>query len=351
MKKVLFLEKVFLKERKSPKLRGVELFNFSLIKDLLAQNIEIFSIVHISWKDTFQENFKSPYLHVQYTNQKMSFLSVIFKLLLLKKEKIDILFLANTGDTLLGAMLVSKLFRITRKQVLLAHREPSKAFLITSKFVKLVAVSVNQKFASIFKKAGCPVSKVYYGVKNASKFLEFNIHKDHEKVVFGVVGDLDNKWKGADTAIEAFSMLSKEANSICELRLASYTNNLPINLPNNIKAFKWLPYEEVVNFFNELDVLIVPSYDEKVMRETFSQAMVQGMLSGLPILANDLEILKEKLNQGGGFIFKNSNELKEKIEELAFNKNLRIYLGEKARKVAIQRYIWDTEYFSEKFLR
>ena len=48
MKKVLFLEKVFLKERKSPKLRGVELFNFSLIKDLLAQNIEIFSIVHIS---------------------------------------------------------------------------------------------------------------------------------------------------------------------------------------------------------------------------------------------------------------------------------------------------------------
>ena len=87
------------------------------------------------------------------------------------------------------------------------------------------------------------------------------------------------------------------------------------------------------------------------MRETFSQAMVQGMLSGLPILANDLEILKEKLNQGGGFIFKNSNELKEKIEELAFNKNLRIYLGEKARKVAIQRYIWDTEYFSEKFLR
>ena len=350
MKKILFLEKVFLKERKSPKLRGVELFNFSLIKDLLDENIEIFAVAHISWKQVFQDNFKSPYFHISYINNNMSFLSVIFKLIPLKKEKIDILFLANTGDTLLGAMIISKLFRITKKQVLLAHREPSKVFLIISKFVKLIAVSVNQKFANIFKKVGCPVSEVYYGVKNASNFLGFDVHKNHEKVIYGVVGDLDNKWKGADTAIEAFSMLSKEANEICELRLASYTNNLPRNLPNNIKAYTWLPYNEVINFFNELDVLIVPSYDEKVMRETFSQAMVQGMLSGLPILANDLPILTEKLNQGGGFIFKNVNELKGKIEELAFNKNLRIYLGEKARKVATQRYIWDTKYFNEKFL-
>lgn len=350
MKKLLFLEKVFLKEKKSPNLRGVELFNFSLIKDLLNEDAEIFLIAHKSWEPFFKENLKFPYFHIIYTKSKASFLSIIYNVLLLKWKHIDTLFLANTGDTLLGAMFISKIFRIAKKQVLLAHREPSKAFLKMAHFVKLHTISVNQKFANIFKKAGCKVSEVYYGVKNADAFLQFDINKNHEKVIFGVVGDLDNKWKGADTAIDAFLSLSKDIKDSCELHLASYTKNAPINLPRNIIAYKWLSYDEIVKFFDSLDVLIVPSYDEKVMRETFSQAMVQGMLSGLPILANDLEILKEKLNQGGGFIFKNANELKEKIEELSKNKSLRIYLGEKARNVASKRYIWDTHYFYKQFL-
>lgn len=350
MKKILFLEKVFLKEKKSPNLRGVELFNLALIQDLIDENIEIWTIAHISWKKFFSEKFKSPYLHITYTKRKTSFLNAMFYCLSLKKEKIDILFLANTGDTLIGAMIITKLFNVAKRQVLLAHREPSKAFLLAARLVKLETISVNQKFASIFRKAKCKLAEVYYGVKDAESFLKCDLQRNNKKVIFGVVGDLDNKWKGADTAIEAFKMLSKEASDICELKLASYSKSLPINLPNNIQACKWLPYEEIINLFASLDVLIVPSYDEEIMRETFSQAMVQGMLSGLPILVNDIEILREKLNQGGGFVFKNARELKEKIEELAFNRDLRIYLGEKARKVATKRYIWDTSYFNKRFL-
>ena len=68
--------------------------------------------------------------------------------------------------------------------------------------------------------------------------------------------------------------------------------------------------------------------------------MVQGMLSGLPIIANDLPILNEKLDEGGGFTFSTLERLCEKITQLVFNQPLREFMGDKARKVAAKRYIW-----------
>ncbi len=350
MEKILFLEKVFLKKKKSENLRGVELFNLSFIDDLLSQAIDVFVVAHSSWKPCFSERFTTNNFHTLYYSGKYPFLGAIRGVFGFKTRFTSI-FLANTGDTLIGAMLISKIFKIAKKQVLLAHREPSKIFVKISKFVKLEAISVNRKIAMHFTLAGCRVSEVYYGIKNSAVFLNLEINKEHRKIVFAVVGDLDNKWKGADTAIKAFKELKEEVSNKCELKLASYSKDIPQNLPNNIKAYNWLPYEEMVNFYDSLDVLIVPSYDENVMRETFSQAMVQGMFSGLPILANDLDILKEKLDEGGGFIFKNIDELKEKIEELTNNASLRHYLGEKARKIAKERYVWDTKVFFERFLK
>lgn len=350
MKKILFLEKVFLKKRNSDNFRGVELFNLSFIDDLLSQNNDVFVVLHFSWKPCFDSRFTSSHFHAIYYAGNYPCFGGIKGVFSLYKENFDIMFLANTGDTLVGIMLLAKILRIAKKQVLLAHREPSSFFVKISRFVSLDTVSVNKKIAMHFKKAKCPLSDVYYGIKNSESFLNLEIKKNHEKIVFGVVGDLDNKWKGADIAIEAFKGLKKDISSQCELRLASYSKDFPKNLSDNIKAYKWLPYEEMVGFYNSLDVLIVPSYDEKVMRETFSQAMVQGMLAGLPILANNLDILKEKLDEGGGFVFKNIDELREKIEELTNNASLRIYLGEKARKIAKERYVWDTKIFVERYL-
>ena len=86
------------------------------------------------------------------------------------------------------------------------------------------------------------------------------------------------------------------------------------------------------------------------MRETFSQAMVQGMLSGLPVLANDLPILTEKLDQGGGLVFRTPAELTGLMARLLADAPLRERLGGEARATALARYVWDTARFARTYL-
>jgi glycosyltransferase involved in cell wall biosynthesis len=99
-----------------------------------------------------------------------------------------------------------------------------------------------------------------------------------------------------------------------------------------------------------MDVMLVPSRDEEIMRETFSQVMVQGMLSGLPVLASDLPVLREKLDCGGGAVFRDVQELSGLMVRMHEDRSLRAKWSAEARKTALARYVWDTRCFAENFL-
>ncbi|MFW6151710.1 MAG: glycosyltransferase, partial [Verrucomicrobiota bacterium] len=86
-----------------------------------------------------------------------------------------------------------------------------------------------------------------------------------------------------------------------------------------------------------------------VMRETFCQAMVQGMLSGLPVIANKLQVLTEKLDQGGGLVFSTTEDLTRAMDQLFRDKPLREHMGNQARTTAKNRYIWRTADFLERY--
>ena len=104
------------------------------------------------------------------------------------------------------------------------------------------------------------------------------------------------------------------------------------------------------DFLRRMDVMIVPSRDEEIMRETFSQAMVQGMLTGLPVIASDLPVLSEKLDRGGGLTFRTVADLREMIARLVRDADLRRRLGAEARRTAAERYVWSTKTFVERYL-
>ncbi len=84
-------------------------------------------------------------------------------------------------------------------------------------------------------------------------------------VNFCVLGRLDNAWKGADTAVEGFKKLPDEVRRHCRLHLASYDNPPPFTDPN-IQACGWMSSEEIPEFLQQMDVMLVPSRDEEVMR-------------------------------------------------------------------------------------
>jgi glycosyltransferase involved in cell wall biosynthesis len=74
------------------------------------------------------------------------------------------------------------------------------------------------------------------------------------------------------------------------------------------------------------------------------------MLTALPLITSNLPILTEKLDEGGGLIFKNEEELVQHMIRLAEDSPFRRKLGMEGRRVAQERYVWDTGSFVEKYV-
>ena len=86
------------------------------------------------------------------------------------------------------------------------------------------------------------------------------------------------------------------------------------------------------------------------MMETFCQTMVQGMLCGLPQITTNLEIFTEKLDEGGGIVTHGVEDIANAMSSLSSNIQTISGQGKIAAKVAKERYIWDSDYFAEKYL-
>jgi glycosyltransferase involved in cell wall biosynthesis len=97
------------------------------------------------------------------------------------------------------------------------------------------------------------------------------------------------------------------------------------NLSNNIKFNGSVPYEKIVDFYNNSDIFVLPS-----LMEGLSNAIMEAMASGLPIVATDVGGNKELIkSEKGGYLVqpKNSIELSNAILNLMENPELRKKMG------------------------
>lgn len=357
--KILLLEKVFFKKNKNSQLRGVELFNFMLIKELADLGCDIDVVLEKSWCEVFRqqipEELRSKINLIAFKKCIHPLLGVVAKTIGLalkykNKSHYDVLLLGNVGNILTPAIKLLSKFKTFKKFVLVAHRETYPKFTQSLYSIPGNVVCVCGKIADGFKDSKL-VAKVFvdYGIMNADKFHRANEKSSDGKVKFGVLGALDNEWKGADTAIAAYGMLPPEQKEKSELHLMAYSNEIPKDLEKGIIAYGWQNSSIVPDFLRSLDVLLVPSRDEEVMRETFSQATVQGMLTELPILYSDLPILKEKFDNGGGILCKTSEDFSKAMASFIENPSSCQEYGRQARATALERYVWDTKRFFDRY--
>lgn len=346
-KSILFLEKVFL--RRAPAvLRGVELFNLNLLRDLDGLGHETVIFADSSWRGILDESLSSSRrISVNYGSGALRLLG--WSVALLRGRRYDVMLLGNVGNLLVPLVRAVKLSRRASRIVLIAHRETSRRFLAALRGLDSAIVCVNGKIAEPFIEAGFKTVAIDYGIMNAPDFHPRETAREAgARVKFCVVGMLDNAWKGADTATAAFRAMPENARSASELHLASFSE--PPEYPGeNIFAHPWMPASEIPGWLRGMDVMLCPSRDEIVMSETFSQAIVQGMLTGLPVLASGLEIFREKLDKGGGEIYDNVGDLSVKMAALAADPELRARLGAEGRAVALDRYVWDTSRFVSRY--
>ncbi len=351
--KILFLDKVLLAPLKKP-VRGVELFNINLLRDLSQIGYNITLPLHNSWIEYLKANKKDEIEKINIiscSKGKSALTNGMSAILQLKKEHFDTILLANIANSLIPAIKTAKILHLADKFVLIAHREPSRRFLHTcNTLVNMTVVAVNNKIAGHFDKNKYHTAKTWYGITNADKYYPPPC-TDRSKLPFRfcVLGQLDNAWKGADTAVDAFYKLPTTTMNKCELHLASFTK-IPEYPEKNIIPYGWMDAAEIPNFLRSMDAIIVPSRDEVVMRETFSQVIVQGMLTALPVCASNLPILTEKLDKGGGLIFNDTDELANQMQQLAEDRASAKKMGAIAKSIAEERYIWKSDKFAKLFL-
>lgn len=95
-----------------------------------------------------------------------------------------------------------------------------------------------------------------------------------------------------------------------------------------------IPREKTPGYYREADLFVLPS-----LNEGMSNAMLEALASGLPILATDSGGIKELVKDGqNGYIIemKNAADIAAKIRKLLLNPPLRKKMGEESRKKALE---------------
>ncbi|TAN38625.1 MAG: glycosyltransferase [Verrucomicrobia bacterium] len=347
-KTILYLQKSLLKRERQPVLRGVELFDALLIRDLMAAGHRVTLPLVCCWEPLLRERLPTGCRLQIISCFGGSALNGLLAALFAGRH--DALIIGNVGNGLVPAIKLLFATRRVGRAALIANREAAPRFVAALRRYAVRILAVNNQIAAPFRTAGYPLVDTDYGIPNAEEFFPAAEAKPADAPVdFCVVGQLDNAWKGADTAIAAFQKLPDAVRARCRLHLASFVNPPTITTPG-IQIYPWLPAAAIPTFLRRMDVMLVPSRDEHVMRETFSQVIVQGMLTGLPIIASDRPVLMEKLDTGGGLIFQTLEQLVQGLEKLAGDAALRRRLGAEARRIALERYVWNTDRFIRKYL-
>ncbi len=343
---IAFVDKVFLSPARGQPC-GVEVFNLNLVRDLSRLGARVLLVAHPSWLAAARA--WDPTLDVEPVPCRGAAGLPAFPRL--RARQPDVLLLGNVGDRLIPLIGLLRAFRAVRRAVLIAHREPSRRFVRALEHLPTAVVAVNRQIANHFRGEHFPTVAVSYGITDADRFFPAAAaNAEKRDVDFCVIGHLDRKWKGADTAVEAFRLMPDAVRARCRLHLASYDEPPAFPEPN-IVPYRWLPFDRIGEFLRGMDAMLVPSRDEEVMRETFSQVAVQGMLTGLPLVVSDRPVLMEKVADGGGLVFRSAAELADAMARLAADPAQRRAMGAAGRAAALGRYVWNTREFVDRFVR
>lgn len=361
---IAFLEKVFLCPKKGgcESLRGVELFNLNLVKDLISEKYSVFLPVDKTWLPTVNDFLgKSDQLvlcpvsslHHPVLNGLSAACSI--RDFASANGKFGTLFVANDVDGMIPAVYLLKNSDVFEQAVVFAHKLPGKLFIRSVSDVSGHIVCVCESVAVPFRNAA-PKASVHadYGISGGNSFYPAPAGNKNmsTSVKFCLVGGLDSDWKGADTAVEAFKSLPEYIRKRSELHLMAFKEKKDFG-DERIICHDWIRAEAVPEFLRSMDVMLAPSRnresDNRLM-ETFSQVVVQGMLTGLPVIHTSIPVFVEKFDNGGGLQADSAPEFTEAMVKLAEDPNLRTRLGSAARTTALARYVWDTARFSRRYL-
>ena len=154
--------------------------------------------------------------------------------------------------------------------------------------------------------------------------------------------------KGIDTLIEALiELINNQGRRNIRLTLAGsgsvdYENSLrqlvyQAGLTDYVEFLGWVPADEMPALLRKFDVLLLPS----IWPEPFSRAVLEGMISGLVVVATQTGGTPEVIANGeNGLLFmpNDSSDLAKKIAQLIDNPELRNQIRDAGRQTILEGF-------------
>ena len=163
---------------------------------------------------------------------------------------------------------------------------------------------------------------------------------NHQKIQNIVCSARLIKRKGQDLLIRAVANLKKEGinynvNLIGEGDEKENYKKLAENLgvSENIKFSGYVKRENMPAQYQNADLFVLPSYNEGM-----SNALLEAMASGLPVIVTDVGGTEELVDETNGFIFKTGDDIDLTLilKDIAENKNMIKNMSENSRQKAEQ---------------
>ena len=176
-----------------------------------------------------------------------------------------------------------------------------------------------------------------------SKFSQQNILKAYNIKSFVCYPGVDeNKYKPSSTKkiYEIFFLGEKtdlEGFDIFNQVLKSYKTDLRVKYIEREK--KPISENNMIQAYNTSKIAVALSRNEP-----FGMGTIEAMSCGVPVIALKEGGFIEAVENGktGYLVDKNKNQIKEKIDSLLHNEDLRIELGKNARQKVIKEFTWET---------
>jgi glycosyltransferase involved in cell wall biosynthesis len=214
------------------------------------------------------------------------------------------------------------------------------------------AICVSAASRDILVKAGIPISnaRIIYTGLPVKKYLNGEQHQrgyDDRSFNLLYAGRLASD-KGIETAIEAMTKLVfGQGKRDIRLSLAGsgsveYENHLrqlvnQAGLTDYVSFLGWIPPEEMPGLLCKFDVLLLPS----IWPEPFSRAVLEGMISGLVVVATRTGGTPEIIVDGeNGLLFmpNDPEDLAKKIAHLVDDPESRRKLAEAGKQTIMERF-------------
>ena len=162
--------------------------------------------------------------------------------------------------------------------------------------------------------------------------------------VVGFMGKI-NRQKGILDLIEVASLINEKIQLLIigngDLKEEVEHRAKLLDIRKKTMIINAVPHSQVPDYLNCMDLLVFPSITLPHLKEQFGRAIIEGMACEVPVIGSDSGEIPGTIGKAG-LIFKEKNiaDLKEKIEALIKNRNLRAMLAKNGRKRVLENFTW-----------